>query len=133
MSSDLRAQLESHLGHSYVIERELRAGGMSRVFVATDRALGRRVVIKILSSKVAAEFSGKRFVREIRLAASLQQANIVPVLTAGDIDGLPHYTMPYVEGRSLRERLDEGGLPSLKETASILRDVARALAYAHEH
>jgi TolB-like protein/Flp pilus assembly protein TadD/predicted Ser/Thr protein kinase len=133
MPSDLRAQLESSLGHSYVIERELRAGGMSRVFVATERALGRRVVIKIVSSRVAAEFSGKRFAREIRLAASLQQANIVPVLAAGEIDGLPHYTMPYVEGRSLRERLDEGGPLALKEIVSILRDVARALAYAHEH
>ena len=133
MSSELREQLQSHLGHSYVIERELRAGGMARVFVATERALGRRVVIKILSSAVAAEFSGKRFVREIRLAASLQQANIVPVLAAGEIDGLPHYSMPYVDGRSVRERLDESGRFSVRDTIGILRDVARALAYAHEH
>ena len=133
MSSELREQLQSQLGHSYVIERELRAGGMARVFVATERALGRRVVIKILSSPFAGELSGKRFVREIRLAASLQQANIVPVLAAGEIDGLPHYSMPYVDGRSLRERLDESGRFSIRDTIGILRDVARALAYAHEH
>jgi len=133
MSSELQEQLESSLGHAYVIERELRAGGMARVFVATERALGRRVVIKILSSRVAGEFSGKRFLREIRLAASLQQANIVPVLTAGDLNGLPHYAMPYVEGHSLRERIDAGSPLLLGEIISILRDVARALAYAHDH
>ena len=96
--SSLRNHLESHLGASYTIERELDSGGMSRVFVATDRSLGRRVVIKVLSPELAAELSTKRFKREIRLAASLQQANIVPVLAAGETDGVPHYTMPFVEG-----------------------------------
>ena len=105
---------------------------MARVFVATERALGRRVVIKVLSPELAAEVSSRRFEREIKLAASLQQANIVPVLSAGVTDGLPHYTMPFVEGLSLRERLTRAK-PGLAETISILRDVARALAYAHEH
>jgi serine/threonine-protein kinase len=83
MSHDLHVQLEASLGGTYTIERELGGGGMSRVFVATDRALNRRVVIKVLSPELAAEVSTKRFAREIRLAASLQQANIVPVLAAG--------------------------------------------------
>ncbi|MEO6211664.1 MAG: serine/threonine-protein kinase [Gemmatimonadaceae bacterium] len=70
--------------------------------------------------------------REIRVAASLQQANIVPLLSAGELEGLPYYTMPYVEGESLRARLGHGTV-SIAETVSILRDVSRALAYAHEH
>src|SRR5205823_10057007 len=72
----------------------------------------------------------ERFEREIALAAQLQQANIVPVLTAGEIDGLPWYSMPYVDGESLRARLGRGPVP-LGEAVKILGDVARALAYAH--
>ena len=78
---------------------------MSRVFVADELRLGRKVVVKVLSPELAAGISAERFEREIRLAASLQQANIVPVLSAGETDGLPFYTMPYVEGESLRVRL----------------------------
>ena len=129
---ELLEQLQSALGETYAIERELGGGGMSRVFLATDRALARRVVIKVLAPELAAEVSTKRFEREIRLAASLQQANIVPVLTAGSTDGVAHYTMPFVDGLSLRDRLKQDGPPSLAETIGILRDVARALAYAHE-
>jgi TolB-like protein/Tfp pilus assembly protein PilF/tRNA A-37 threonylcarbamoyl transferase component Bud32 len=132
MSNDLRSHLEANLGASYTIEGELGGGGMARVFVATERALGRRVVIKVLSPELAAEVSAKRFEREIRLAASLQQANIVPVLSAGETNGIPHYTMPFVEGRSLRERLQTDGRLPIGEAVSVLRDVARALAYAHE-
>jgi TolB-like protein/Tfp pilus assembly protein PilF/tRNA A-37 threonylcarbamoyl transferase component Bud32 len=133
MASDLRTQLESHLGASYTIERELGGGGMARVFIATERALGRRVVIKVLRPELAADVSTKRFEREIRLAASLQQANIVPVLTAGETEGVAHYTMPFVDGLSLRERLEREKRLALPEVIGILRDVARALAYAHEH
>jgi len=130
--SDLRTHLEANLGASYTIERELGGGGMARVFVATERALGRRVVIKVLSRELAAEVSAKRFEREIRLAASLQQANIVPVLSAGETDGVPHYTMPFVEGLSLRDRLGRDQRVPQPEVISILRDIARALSYAHE-
>src|SRR5687767_3832594 len=133
MSPDLRSHLESNLGASYTIERELGGGGMARVFIATERALGRRVVIKVLPPEFAAEVSTKRFEREIRLAASLQQANIVPVLSAGETEGVAHYTMPFVDGLSLRERLDRENRLPLPEVIGILRDVARALAYAHEH
>jgi serine/threonine-protein kinase len=130
--SDLRTRLDAALGTSYLIDRELGGGGMSRVFLATDRALTRRVVIKVLSPELSAEVSARRFAREIRLAASLQQANIVPVLSAGEIDGVPHYIMPFVEGLSLRAKLERDPPLSLRETIGILRDVARALAYAHE-
>src|SRR5688572_19124261 len=106
---------------------------MSRVFVADETRLGRKVVIKLMSSDVAAGISADRFEREIKLAASLQQANIVPVLSAGDVGGVPYYTMPFVEGESLRSRLAKSGALPIGEVIGILRDVARALAYAHAH
>jgi eukaryotic-like serine/threonine-protein kinase len=129
--ADLRSRVQDSLSGSYTIERELGGGGMSRVFVADENRLGRKVVVKVLSPELAAAMSASRFEREIRLAASLQQANIVPVFAAGDLDGLPYYTMPYVDGESLRARLGRGTL-SIAEVVSILRDVSRALAYAHE-
>jgi serine/threonine protein kinase/Tfp pilus assembly protein PilF len=130
--TDLREQLSSNLSASYTIERELGGGGMARVFVATERALGRRVVIKVLKQELAAEVSTKRFEREILLAAGLQHANIVPVLAAGETDGIPHYIMPFVDGESLRARLGRGDRVPLAEAITILRDVARALTFAHE-
>src|SRR5262245_26566014 len=102
---DLREQLQQSLGAAYTLERELGGGGMSRVFVADETRLKRKVVVKVLSPELAAGLSAERFEREIQLAASLQQANIVPVLSAGDMGGLPYYTMPLVEGESLRARL----------------------------
>ena len=104
---------------------------MSRVFVADEVRLGRKVVVKVLSPDLAAGVSAERFEREIRVAASLQHANIVPVLTAGDADGVAYYTMPFVKGESLRSRLARDGALSIDETVAILRDVAKALAYAH--
>jgi serine/threonine-protein kinase len=130
---NLQERLASSLEAAYTIERELGGGGMARVFLATERALDRRVVIKVLSPELAAEVSAKRFEREIRLAASLQQANIVPVLSAGETDGVPHYTMPFVEGLSLADRLARDGRMAIPEAVAVLRDVARALTYAHEH
>jgi tetratricopeptide (TPR) repeat protein len=127
---DLQAQLQQHLGDTYVVERELGGGGMSRVFVAVETRLGRTVVVKVLSPDLAQGINVDRFEREIRLAASLQQANIVPLLTAGDLDGLPYFTMPYIDGESVRTRLTRGPLP-IADVTMILRDVARALAYAH--
>ena len=128
--ADLRGELESSLSN-YSFERELGGGGMARVFVAVEKALGRRVVIKVLAPELAAEVSTRRFEREIMLAASLQHPNIVPVLAAGEANGLPHYAMPFVEGQSLRQRLEGAPLP-LRDAIGVLRDVARALAYAHE-
>jgi len=127
---DLRTELQNHLGAAYVLGRELGGGGMSRVFLAEEVRLGRQVVIKVLSPELAQGLNVDRFEREIRLAASLQQANIVPLLVAGDIGGLPYFTMPYVEGESLRAKLGRDPL-SISEIVTILRDVTRALAYAH--
>src|SRR5256714_1571778 len=104
---------------------------MSRVFVARDDSLGRDVVVKVLSPELAYALSAERFTREIKLAAALQEPHIVPVLSAGQTEGgLPYYTMPFVRGESLRQRIKQGPVP-LEESLAILGDVARALAYAH--
>jgi serine/threonine-protein kinase len=128
---DLRDQLQATLGGGYSIERELGGGGMSRVFVARDEALGRDVVVKVIAPENAEGLSVERFTREVKLAARLQQANIVPVLSAGTSGSLPYYTMPFVRGQSLRARVSDGAPLTIAEAVSILRDVARALAYAH--
>ncbi len=128
---DLAALVRHALGRDYVVEREL-AGGMSRVFVAEERALGRRVVIKVLPPDMAEIMSTERFAREMRLAARLQHPNIVPVLSSGVIDGsLPYYTMPYVAGESLRATLSASQTLAIPRVVSILSDVGRALAFAH--
>ena len=130
--TDLQARVQQALSGSYTLERELGGGGMSRVFVAEDVRLGRTVVVKVLAPELTAGISAERFEREIRVAASLQQANIVPVLSTGEIEGLPYYTMPFVEGESLRLRLSAQPPLSTSDTIRILGDVARALQYAHE-
>ena len=133
MPDSLRDQLQTSLGTAYTLERELGGGGMSRVFVVDEVRLRRKLVVKVLSPELAAGVSAERFQREIELAASLQQANIVPLLTVGETDGLPYYTMPFVDGLSLRARLERNGALPVGEAISVLRDVTRALTYAHEH
>jgi eukaryotic-like serine/threonine-protein kinase len=120
---ELRERLQEALGSAYRVTRELGGGGMSRVFVAHDEALGRDVVVKVLPPDLLAGVSAERFDREVRLAARLQHAHIVPVLSAGQMEGVPYYTMPFVDGASLRDRLSAGPLP-VAEAVSVLRDVA---------
>src|SRR5688572_11803292 len=103
---------------------------MSRVFVADDVALGRKVVVKVVNPALAATVSIQRFQREIMVVAKLNHPNIVPVLSAGEVDSLPFFIMPFIEGESLRGRIVRGPL-SMRETVGILKDVSRALAYAH--
>ncbi|MEO6866364.1 MAG: serine/threonine-protein kinase, partial [Gemmatimonadaceae bacterium] len=132
--SEVRARLEAAIGGHFVIERELGGGGMSRVFLADETRFGRKVVIKVLTREMAAELSAERFEREISLAARLQDPHIVPVLSAGVAGGLPYYTMPFVDGESLRARTSALGFQERLPTGDavmILRDVAAALEYAH--
>ena len=129
---DLGSYLQSALGDAYRIERELGGGGMSRVFLAREHALGRDVVIKVLLPVIAAGLRAERFAREVRVAAAMQHPNVVPLFSAGDAAGLPYYVMPYVSGESLRARLTRDRRLPLADALSILRDVARALAFAHE-
>jgi serine/threonine-protein kinase len=130
--SPLADQLSAALGGAYTIERELGGGGMSRVFVALDEALERRVAVKVLPEYLAASVSVDRFKREVLLSAGLQHPHIVGVLSAGDANGLPYFVMPFVEGESLGARIARSGALPVREAVSILKDVARALAYAHE-
>ena len=123
--------LQLAIGAAYTLERELEGGGMSRVFVAEEVQLGRKVVVKFVEGDVGNSLGVERFRREIRLVAVLQHPHIVPVLAAGQATDALYYTMPYVEGESLRARLDHSGPPSVEVALSILRDVADALAYAH--
>jgi tetratricopeptide (TPR) repeat protein len=127
----LQEQLQRSLGGTYRIERELGGGGMSRVFVARDESLRRNVVVKVLPPDLVAGVNAERFNREIELAAGLQHPHIVQVLTAGQMDGVPYYTMPFVDGESLRARLSRGGALPMTEVIGVLRDVSKALAYAH--
>src|SRR3989441_752841 len=130
---DLLAGLQSALGDAYRIERELGGGGMSRVFLAQETALKRQVVIKVLPPEMAAGVNVERFRREVELAASLQHPYIVPLLSAAASGDLLYYTMPLVEGESLRAKLARQGELPVSETIRVLADVADALAYAHAH
>ena len=132
MTDDLQSRVQSALGPGYRIERELGGGGMSRVFLADEQALGRKVVVKVLSPELGAGLNVERFRREIQLAAGLQHPHIVPVLAAGEASGLPYFMMPYVAGDSLRARLRRTGALPIAEVVAIVRDVARGLAFAHE-
>ena len=130
MSASFQEHLELALGDEYRVVRELGGGGMSRVFLATDVALGRQVVIKVLTPELAAGVNRERFRREVQLAAGLQHPMIVPLLSAGEAEGLLWYTMPFVEGESLRERIQRGVM-SGRDALPILVDIARALGAAH--
>ena len=103
---------------------------MSRVFLARDESLGRDIVIKVLPPELAAEMSTERFTREIKLAAALQHPHVLPVLSAGTAGKLPYYMMPFVRGESLRSAIDKRSL-SVEDKLETLRDIARALRYAH--
>ena len=128
---DLRDRVQAALGIEYRVERELGGGGMSRVFLAEETRLGRKVVVKVLPPELAAGINAERFHREIQLAASLQHPHIVPLLAAGGVADVFYYTMPFVEGESLRTRLAREGKLPVRDAVRALREVAGALAYAH--
>ncbi len=131
--TDLIDTLNQQLSDCYAVERELGGGGMSRVFVALEKKLERRVVIKVLPDDVAAGISADRFRREIQFAAKLQHPHIVPVLSAGEVNGKPYFTMPFIEGESLRQRIARDGELPVEDAVRLLRDLASALAYAHKN
>ncbi|HEX7121608.1 MAG TPA: protein kinase [Gemmatimonadaceae bacterium] len=120
-----------HLPSQYSVERELDGGGMSRVFVAFDETLARRAVIKVLRPDLAAAVNVERFRREIRVVANLVHPHIVPLLSAGEVAGLPYYTMPFIEGESLGARLRRDGCLPIAEATRYAREIAEVLEYAH--
>ncbi|MDQ6612621.1 MAG: serine/threonine protein kinase [Gemmatimonadota bacterium] len=128
---NLQAEVQQALGDHYTLEQELPRGGMSRVFVALENALGRRVVIKVLAPELAASLSAERFKREITLAARLQHPHIVPLLSAGQAGPHLYYTMPFVDGESLRQRMNRERPMAFVDISEIVEQIAGALAYAH--
>ena len=130
--TEFQRQVQDAIGPSYLILSELGGGGMSRVFLAEEVQVGRKVVIKVLPPEISAAVSVERFEREIRLAARLQHPHIVPLLTAGGKGDLLYYIMPFIEGESLRAKLARVGELPVPEAVRILRDVADALAFAHK-
>jgi eukaryotic-like serine/threonine-protein kinase len=132
---DLREQLQKHLGATYRVEEELRGGGSAKVFLATETALERRVVVKVLAPDVSRGVDAERFRREILFVAKLQHPHLVPLLNAGTVKldnggELRWFTMPFVEGQTLRELLQRKAL-LLSDILRLLRELSSALAYAH--
>jgi serine/threonine-protein kinase len=125
--------LQEALGANYQLDRELAGGGMSRIVIAVDRVLGRKVVVKVLPPELAAGVNRERFRREIQVAAQLQHPHVVPLLSAGEQGDLLWYTMPYIEGESLRAALERKRSFSVREVTRILHDIIDALAFAHSH
>jgi len=131
--TDLRAQLQQGLGASYTLERELGRGGMATVFLAQDLKHERPVALKVLHPELAASLGPERFLREIKLAARLQHPHILTVLDSGEAGGRLWFTMPFVEGESLRDRLRRERQLPVEDALRIAREAAQALQYAHEH
>ena len=130
--TEFEQRLKETLSTAYEIERELGGGGMSRVFVATDRILMRKIVIKVLSPELTAEVNRGRFRREIQVAAQLQHPHIVPLLSAGEQDDLLYFTMPFIKGESLKTAIEKDGRMSVAEVLRVLFHVGEALEYAHD-
>jgi serine/threonine-protein kinase len=128
----INAELQDALGSAYELQRELTGGGMSRVFLATERALNRDVVVKVLPPDLAAGVNRERFRREIQVAAQLQHPHIVPLHAAGSHGDLLYFTMPFIQGESLQRALRDGTTFTTRQVLRILHDVVDALAYAHE-
>jgi serine/threonine-protein kinase len=130
---DSLAQLQSALADRYTIERELGAGGMATVYLAEDLRHNRKVAVKVLRPELAASLGTERFLREIRTTAQLTHPHILPLHDSGDAGGFLYYTMPFVEGESLRDRLSREKQLPLDDALQIVIEVADALAYAHAH
>jgi len=126
-------RLNAALSDRYTIEREIGAGGMAVVYLAEDLKHKRKVALKVLRPELGAAIGTERFVREIEIAAKLSHPHILPLYDSGGADGLLYYVMPFVEGESLRERLDRDEKIPVAETVRLTDEIASALSYAHEH
>jgi serine/threonine protein kinase/tetratricopeptide (TPR) repeat protein len=133
VSTDARAALEAALAERYAIERELGRGGMATVYLARDLRHERPVALKVLHPELAASLGPERFLREIKLAARLQHPHILTVYDSGDAGGRLWFTMPYVEGESLRDRLRRERQLPIADAVRLTREAALALDFAHRH
>ncbi|HSE68362.1 MAG TPA: serine/threonine-protein kinase, partial [Gemmatimonadales bacterium] len=125
--------LSEALGSRYRLERELGQGGMATVYLAEDLKHGRRVAIKVLRPDLAAVIGAERFLREIKTIAVLQHPHILGLIDSGEVHGSAYYVMPFVEGESLRDRLNREKQLPIPEAIRIATEVASALDYAHRH
>jgi serine/threonine protein kinase len=125
--------LNSALEERYSIERELGQGGMATVYLAQDLKHERKVAIKVLRPELSISLGADRFLREIRVAANLQHPNMLVLYDSGEAHGLRYYVMPFIEGESLRDRLNREQQLPIQDALQITRESAEALAYAHEH
>src|SRR5262249_54277181 len=123
----------STLSDRYRIERELGVGGMATVYLAEDVRHHRRVAVKVLHPELSAVVGPERFLKEIELTASLQHPHILPLFDSGSADGQLFYVMPFVEGETLRARLERERQLSIEETLRVSTQIADALEYAHRH
>ena len=126
-------RLTTALADRYRIERELGQGGMATVYLAEDLRHKRKVAVKVLRPELAAVLGADRFVQEITTTAALQHPHILPLFDSGTADGFLYYVMPYVEGETLRSKLDREKQLGIDEAVRITREVADALDYAHRH
>ncbi|HJU65959.1 MAG TPA: serine/threonine-protein kinase [Gemmatimonadaceae bacterium] len=124
-------QLKVAIADRYLIEGELGRGGMATVYLAEDVKHGRKVALKVLRPELAAMLGPKRFLREIEIAARLTHPHILPLYDSGGAEGMLYYVMPFIEGESLRTRLDREGELPIGDAARILRDLVDAIAHAH--
>ncbi len=129
--TDVIGPLSAALPDRYGIIRELGQGGMATVFLAEDRKHSRKVAIKVLKPELASGLGPERFLREIEISAGLDHPHILPLFDSGEADGFLYFVMPYVEGESLRDRLDREKQLPLDDALRIAREVADALSYAH--
>ncbi|HEY9384300.1 MAG TPA: WD40 repeat domain-containing serine/threonine protein kinase [Gemmatimonadales bacterium] len=129
----LPASLQTALADRYHLERELGAGGMATVYLAQDLKHDRQVALKVLKPELAAVLGAERFVVEIKTTAALQHPHILPLFDSGSADGFLYYVMPYVQGETLRAKLDRETQLGIDEAVRITREVADALDYAHRH
>ena len=127
------APLQAALADRYTVERELGQGGMATVYLARDHKHDRKVAIKVLKPKLAAVLGADRFVQEITTTAQLQHPHILPLFDSGSADGFLYYVMPYIEGETLRNKLDREHQLGIDEAVKITTEVADALDYAHRH
>ncbi|MDH3571239.1 MAG: serine/threonine protein kinase, partial [Gemmatimonadota bacterium] len=131
--TDLLERLRTALADRYTIERELGKGGMATVYLAEDVKHHRPVALKVLRPELAAALGPERFLREIEIAANLHHPHILPLYDSGEAEGFLYYVMPYVEGESLRDRLEREKQLAIDDALQVAREVADALSYAHAH
>jgi len=131
--SDLTSRLNAALEDRYAVGREIGEGGMETVFLAQDLKHKRPVALKVLTPELSAVVGAERFLAEIETTASLQHPQILPLFDSGEADRLPFYVMPFVEGETLRDRLEREGQLPVEEAIRIAKAVGSALDYAHRH